>query len=211
MKTFSLPTLRALRHSITAKFPQRSALRFLRRLPRMRSVQRTSLSDVLHVRPASTSPTRPARLTLLTVSLATPVLFLSSRLPGFPNNPCGVTETPNVNRGDTRVNYRYKKLEQLSVQHIQNARLKPASLLSYIRRAKSACSDQNAKLKRLTFLRLHLSNATFSSARSVPLLRDTRPASLQQNAGLIKSAFLKFARQMRQLATQSLHLFSAEA
>ena len=36
----------------------------------------------------------------------------------------------------------------------------PASLLSCIERAKSAFGDQNVKLKKLAFLRLHLSNAT---------------------------------------------------
>jgi len=128
---------------------------------------------------------------LLTVKPATPFLFLSSRLTGVFNNPYGVTGTPNVDRGNVRVNYRRKKLEQLSVQQIQNARLKPASLPSYVRRVKSANGDQNAKLKRLAFLRLHLSNATFSSTRSVPLLRDMRPASLQINVGLKRSAFLK--------------------
>ena len=119
-----------------------------------------------------------------------PALFLSSRLPRVPNNPYGVTETLNIDRDDARVNYRRKKLEELSVQQIQNVRLKPASLLSYVRRVKSAYGDQNAKPNRLAFLRLHFPNATFSSARSVPLLRDTRPESLQSNAELRKPACL---------------------
>ena len=107
-----------------------------------------------------------------------PILFLNSRLPGVPNNPYGVTRTPNVDRGDVRINYRRKKLEQLSVQQMQNVRLKPASLLSYVRRAKSVYGDQNTKPNRLAFLRLHFPNATFSSARSVLLLKDTRLVSL---------------------------------
>ena len=134
---------------------------------------------------------RPVRPTLLTVKPVTPALFLSSRLPGVPNNPYGVTRMSNVDRGDARVNYRRKKLEQLSVQQTQNASLKLASLLSYVRCAKSAYGDQNAKPKRLAFLRLHLSNATFSSAMSVPFLRDTGPASLQPNVRLKRSVFLK--------------------
>ena len=44
----------------------------------------------------------------------------------------------NDDRDGVRVNYRYKKLEQLPVQQMQNVRLKPASLLNHIRRAKSA-------------------------------------------------------------------------
>jgi len=127
----------------------------------------------------------------LTFSPLMPVLFLSSRLPGVPNNPYGVTRTLNVNEDDARVNYRHKKLEQLSVQQIQNTRLKPASLLSYVRCAKSAYGDQNAKPDTLAFLRLHIPNATLSSARFVPLLRDTRPTSLQPNAGLRGSVFLE--------------------
>ena len=97
----------------------------------------------------------------------------------------------NVDGGNARVNYRRKKLEQLSIQQIQNARFKPASLLSYVRGAKSAFGELNAKLKRLVFLKLHFPNAMFSSARSVPLLRETRPVSPQSNAGLRRSAFLK--------------------
>jgi len=84
----------------------------------------------------------------------------------------------SVDKGDARVNYRRKKLEQLSVQQIQNARLRLASLLSYVKHSKFAFGNQNVKLKRLTFMRLHPSNAMFSSTRSMPLLRDTRPASL---------------------------------
>ena len=84
----------------------------------------------------------------------------------------------NVDKDDARVNYRCKKLEQLSVEQKQNARLMPASFLSYVRRAKSVFGDQDAKLKWLAFLKLHLTNATFSNVRSASLLRDTRPASL---------------------------------
>ena len=72
--------------------------------------------SVSHVKPASTSLTRPVRPTLLTVNPAMPFLFLSSRLPEISNNPGGVTGTPNVDKGDAHVNYRRKKLEQLSVQ-----------------------------------------------------------------------------------------------
>ena len=150
----------------------------LRRLPRMRFVQRTSWSDVSHVRPVSTSPMKPARSTLLTISPLTPLLFLSSRLPWVPNNPYDVTGTPNVDRGDMRVNYRRKKLKQLSVQQIQDVRFKPASLLNHVRRTKSAFGNLNAKLTKLVFLKLHFPNAIFSSAKSMPLIRDTRPASL---------------------------------
>ena len=96
-----------------------------------------------------------------------------------------------IDKGDAHVDNRRKKLEQLSVQQIRNARLRPASLLSYVSRAKSVFGDQNSKLKRLAFLRLHLSNAMFSSARSVTLLRDTRLVSLKQNAGPRRSTFLK--------------------
>jgi len=148
----------------------------------MRSARRTSWPDASHVRFASTSPTRPARPTLLTFSLLTPVIFLSPRLPGVPNNPYGITGMLNVDRDDARVNYRRRKLEQLSVQQsvqwIQNARLKLASLLNYVRCAKSAFGDLNTKPTRLEFLRLYFPNAMFSSAKSVPLLRDTRPTSL---------------------------------
>ena len=91
-----------------------------------------------------------------------------------------VTVMLSVDKGDPRFNYRRKKL-----------RLRPASFLSCVRRVKSAFGDQNTKLQRLAFLRLHLSNATFSSARATPLYKVTRPASLQQNVRLRKSAFLK--------------------
>ena len=97
----------------------------------------------------------------------------------------------NVDKGDAHVDNKCKKLEKSSVQQIQDARSMPASLLNRISRAKSASGYQNAELKRLAFLRLHLPNSTFSNARSVPLLKDTRPVSLQQNVGLIKSAFPK--------------------
>ena len=119
-----------------------------------------------------------------------PVLFLSSWLPRVPSNPYGVTGTLNADRDDTRVHYRPKKLEQLAVQQIQNARLKPASLLGCVKRTKSAYRDQNAKPNRLAFLRLHFPNATFSSARAMLLLRGTRPASLQPDAELKKPACL---------------------
>jgi len=89
-----------------------------------------------------------------------------------------------------RVNYKRKKLEQPYVQQIQNARLQPASILSYVRCMKSAYGDQNTKPNRLAFLRLHFPNTTFNSVRSVLLLRDTRPASLQPNAELRKYACL---------------------
>ena len=55
---------------------------------------------------------------LLMVKPATPALFLSSWLPRVLNNLYGVTGTPNIDRGDAHVNYRHKKLEQLSVQQI---------------------------------------------------------------------------------------------
>ena len=127
-----------------------------------------------------------------------PVLFLSSRSPGVPSYPYGVTRTLNVDRDDALVNHRCKKLKQSSVQQVQNARLKPASLLSY---TKSAYGDQNAKPNKHAFLRLHFPNATFCSARAMLLLKDTRPASLQPNAKLRKSACLNVGNQTRQLAT----------
>ena len=102
----------------------------------------------------------------MTVGPLTSILFLSSRLLEVPNNPYGVIATLNVDRDDARVNYRRKKLEQLSVQQsiqqIQNARLKLASLLNYVRCAKSAFGDLNTKPTRLAFLKLHFLNATFS-------------------------------------------------
>jgi len=116
-----------------------------------------------------------------------PVLFLSSRSPGVPSNPYGVTGTLNDDRDDVRVNYKREKLEQLPVQQIQNTRLKPASLLNHVRRAKSAFGDLNAKPTRPAFMKLHFPNVMFNSARSVPLLRDTRPASPQSDAELKKS------------------------
>ena len=86
---------------------------------------------------------------------------------------------PNVDRGNAHISNRLKKLEQLSVQQIQNARLMPVSLLSCTRCAKSAFGDQNVKLKKLAFFRLHLLNVTFSDVRFVSLLRHTRPESLR--------------------------------
>ena len=74
------------------------------------------------------------------------------------------------------VNYRREKLEQLPVQQIQNAGLKPPLLLNHVRRvkpafflnhdkcAKSAFGDLNAKPTRPTFLKLHFPNATFSNS-----------------------------------------------
>ena len=97
----------------------------------------------------------------------------------------------NVDKGDTNVDNRCKKLEKLFVQQIRDARLIPASLLNRIRRVKSASGYQNGELKRLAFLRLHLTDAMFSNARFMSLLINTRPASLRQNTGLIKSVFLK--------------------
>jgi len=55
----------------------------------------------------------------------------------------------------------------------------PVSLLNRIRQAKSASRYQNAELKRLAFLRLHLPDAVFSNVRSVSLLRDMRLVSLR--------------------------------
>jgi len=178
MKSFSLLAPKALGCGSTVRSPRRSALKSLQRLLRRWPTQRASLLAASHVRPASTSPIRPARPTSLKADLATPFLFLSSRLPEVSNNPWSVTESPNIDRGDTHIDNRRKKLEQLSVQQIQNARLMHTSLLSYVRRAKSAFGNQNMKLKRLAFLRLHLSNATFNNARSVSLLRGMRPTSL---------------------------------
>ena len=83
----------------------------------------------------------------------------------------------NVDKGDAYVDNRCK-LEQLSIQQIQNAKLMSASLLSYVRRVKSAFGDQNVELKKLVFLWPHLPDAMFSNARSTPLLRGTRPTSL---------------------------------
>jgi len=121
---------------------------------------------------------RLARLTLLIFSPFMPVLFLSSRSPGVPINPYGVTRTLSDDRDDACINYRREKLEQLPVQQIQNASLKPAFFLNLVRCAKSTFGDLNVKPTRPAFLKLHFPNAIFSSARAVPLLRDTRPASL---------------------------------
>ena len=84
----------------------------------------------------------------------------------------------NVDKSDAHIDNRCKKLKKSSIQQIQDARLMPASLLNRIRRAKSASGYQNAELKRLVFLRLHLSDTTFSNTRFVHLLKDTKPASL---------------------------------
>ena len=92
-----------------------------------------------------------------------PIPFLSTKLPGVAINSYGVTEMLSDDRDGVRVNYRREKLEQLSVQQIQDTRFKPASLLNHVRHAKSAFGNPNAII---------------SSARSVLLIRDTRPASL---------------------------------
>jgi len=178
MKSSSLLALRALGRDGTERSLWGLALKSALRSLQMRLTRRVPWLTISHVTPVSTSPTRPARLVLLIFSPFMPVLFLSSRLPGVPNNPYGVIGTLNVDRDDARINYRRKKLEQSTVQQIQNARLKPASLLSYDRCVKSAYGDQNAKLNRLAFLRCHSPSATFSSVRAMFLLRDTRPAFL---------------------------------
>ena len=189
MKSSSLPALRALGRGGTARSPRGPALKFALRSLQTRLTRRVPWLTTSHVTPVSTSPTRPARLALLIFNPFMPILFLNSRLLGVPSNPYGVTGTLNVDRDDARVNYRRKKLEQPTVQQIQNVKLKPVSLLSYVRCVKSAYGDQNEP-NRLAFLRLHFPNATFSSARAMLLLRDTRPASLQPNAKLRKSACL---------------------
>ena len=66
----------------------------------------------------SMSPMRPARLALLIFSPFMPVLFHSSRSPGVPINPYGITGTLSNDRDDVRVNYKREKLEQLPVQQI---------------------------------------------------------------------------------------------
>ena len=116
----------------------------------------------------------------------------------------------NVDKGIVHVDNRLKKLEKPSVQQIQDARLRLASFLNRIRRSKSAPGYQNAELKRLAFLRLHLTDAMFSNARSASLLRYTRPTSLQQNLGLIKFVLLKCRQTNAIISNESLHLFSAE-
>ena len=84
----------------------------------------------------------------------------------------------NVDKGNAHVDNKRRKLEQLSVQQIQNARLMSVFLLSYVRRAKSAFGDQNVKLKTLAFLRLHLSATRgpclFSEIRDPRLYDRTR-------------------------------------
>jgi len=116
--------------------------------------------------------------------------FLSSRLPGVLNNPWSVIEMLNIDKDIVHVDNRWKKLEKSSVQQIQDAKLRPASLLNCIRCVKSTSGYQNAELKRLAFFRLYLTDTMFSNTRSVSLLRDTRPTSLRQNAGLMMFAFL---------------------
>ena len=56
------------------------------------------------------------KVDLLMFSPFMPVPFLSSRSPGVPINPYGVTGTLSDDRDDVRVNFRREKLEQLSVQ-----------------------------------------------------------------------------------------------
>ena len=85
---------------------------------------------------------------------------------------------PNVDKDDAYVDNRCKKLEKSSIQQIQDARLMSVPLLNCIRRVKSTSGYQNAELKRLALLGLHLQDAKFNNARSAPFLRDTRPVSL---------------------------------
>ena len=77
------------------------------------------------------------------------------------------------------VDNRWKKLVKPSVQQIQDARLKPASLLNNIRRVKSASGYQSTELMMLAFLRSYLTGATFSNAKSAFHLRDTKPTFLR--------------------------------
>ena len=79
----------------------------------------------------------------------------------------------NVDKDITHVDNRWKKLEKPSVQQIQDARLKPSSLLNSIRHVKSASGYQSAELTRLAFLRPYLTDAMFSNTRFASLLRDT--------------------------------------
>jgi len=81
----------------------------------MSYIERASLLAASHIKPASTSLTRPVTVTLLKVNPTTPFLFLSSRLPGVPNNPYSIIGMPNVDRGDAHVDNRLKNLEQLYV------------------------------------------------------------------------------------------------
>ena len=97
----------------------------------------------------------------------------------------------NVDKGDAHVNNRCKKLKKSSIQEIQDTRPMSASLLNRLRHVKYVSGYQNVKLKKLVFLRLHLTDSMFSNARSASLLIDTRPAFLRQNVGLIKSVFHK--------------------
>jgi len=54
---------------------------------------------------------RPEKLALLIFSPFMPVLFHSSRSPGVPINPYGITGTLSDDRDDVRVNYRREKLK----------------------------------------------------------------------------------------------------
>ena len=103
----------------------------------------------------------------------------------------------NIDKGVTHVDKRWKELEKPSVRHIQDARLRPTSLLNCVIRVKSASRYQNAELEKLAFLRPYLIDAMISNARSTSLLRDMRPGSLLQNTGLIKSAYLKCHQKKR--------------
>ena len=84
----------------------------------------------------------------------------------------------NIDKGVTHVDNRWKKLGKSSVYQIQDARFRPASLLNYIRRARSASGYQNAKLMKSAFLEFYLRDTMFNNARSASFLKDTRPASL---------------------------------
>ena len=85
----------------------------------------------------------------------------------------------NVEKGVTHVDNRWKKLEKPSVQQIQDARFMPDSLLNRIRRAKSASGYQNVELKRLAFLRLHLTDVMFSNASQ---RHETRVSTTEREA-----------------------------
>ena len=172
----------------------KSAMRSLQ----MRLTRRVSRLIISHVTPASTSPMRPARLTLLMFSPFMPVPFLSSKSPGVPSNPYGNAGMLNVDRDDARDNCKRKKLEQSSVQQRQNARLRLASLLNCVRRTESAYGDPNAKPNGLAFLRLYFPNATCTSVRAILLFRDTRPASLRPDAKMRKPRVSTVADRTRQ-------------
>ena len=83
----------------------------------------------------------------------------------------------NVDKGVAHVDNRCKKLEKLFVQQIQDVKLRLASLLNRIRRAKSASEYQNAELKRLAFLR-PTSQMRCSATRGPCLFSETRDPHL---------------------------------